>query len=517
MSDTPARKYRLLSPRHLGLLAGVAGLGVVGFLAVPEVAPSLKLPAMSTSVAYAQNAQRPVGFADIVEQVKPAVISVRVKMDGGPRLMGFDALPTPRATPGSPMDRFFRRSPDSAVPNVPGLPDDLRRQAPGRNLVTGQGSGFFISADGFAVTNNHVVDKAETVEVATDDGKTYSAKVIGTDPRTDIALIKVDGRNDFPHVRFAEKPPRIGDWVLAVGNPFGLGGTVTAGIVSARGRDIGAGPYDDFIQIDAPVNRGNSGGPTFDVDGGVIGVNTAIYSPSGGSVGIAFAIPSETVKSVIGQLKDKGAVSRGWIGVQIQPVTADIADSLGLKATQGALVAEPQSNGPAVKAGIQAGDVIIAVDGTPVRDARDLARQIGAMSPGATVRLTVLQKGQEKTISVTLGELPNEREARATPESREQNGLALPRLGLTLAPATEVAGSGSEGVVVTQVEPDGVAAEHGFKAGDVILEVAGRKVTSPSEIRVAVGNAQREGKRTVLIRVKSGEGTKFVALRLGRA
>jgi serine protease Do len=517
MSDSSARKFRLLTPRRLGLLAGVAGLGVVGLTAVPDAVPSLKLPALSSSVAYAQNVQRPVGFADIVEQVKPAVISVRVKMDGGPRLMGFDALPTPRGTPGSPMDRFFRRSPDSGIPNIPGAPDDLRRQAPGRNLVTGQGSGFFISADGYAVTNNHVVDKAETVEVGTDDGKTYSAKVIGTDPRTDVALIKVEGRNDFPHVRFADKPPRIGDWVLAVGNPFGLGGTVTAGIVSARGRDIGAGPYDDFIQIDAPVNRGNSGGPTFDVDGGVIGVNTAIYSPSGGSVGIAFAIPAETVKSVINQLKDKGAVSRGWIGVQIQPVSADIADSLGLKGTQGALVAEPQASGPAVKAGIQAGDVITAVNGTAVRDARDLARQIGAMSPGTTVRLTVLQKGQEKTISVTLGELPNDREARATPETREQSGLALPRLGLTLAPASEVAGSGNEGVVVTAVEPDGVAAEHGFKAGDVILEVAGRKVASPADIRASVGNAQREGKRTVLIRVKSGEGTKFVALRLGRA
>jgi len=517
MSDSSARKFRLLTPRRLGLLAGVAGLGVVGLTAVPDAVPSLKLPALSSSVAHAQNVQRPVGFADIVEQVKPAVISVRVKMDGGPRLMGFDALPTPRGTPGSPMDRFFRRSPDSGIPNIPGAPDDLRRQAPGRNLVTGQGSGFFISADGYAVTNNHVVDKAETVEVGTDDGKTYSAKVIGTDPRTDVALIKVDGRDDFPHVRFADKPPRIGDWVLAVGNPFGLGGTVTAGIVSARGRDIGAGPYDDFIQIDAPVNRGNSGGPTFDVDGGVIGVNTAIYSPSGGSVGIAFAIPAETVKSVISQLKDKGAVSRGWIGVQIQPVSADIADSLGLKGTHGALVAEPQTNGPAVKAGIQAGDVITAVNGTPVRDARDLARQIGAMSPGTTVRLTVLQKGQEKTISVTLGELPNDREARATPETREQGGLALPRLGLTLAPASEVAGSGNEGVVVTAVEPDGVAAEHGFKAGDVILEVAGRKVASPADIRASVGNAQREGKRTVLIRVKSGEGTKFVALRLGRA
>jgi serine protease Do len=514
MSATPARKFRLLSPRRLGLLAGVAGLGVVGLMSASNLATPVKIPTLNTA-AYAQTAQtaqRPVGFADIVEQVKPAVISVRVKMDGGPRLMGFDALP--RATPGSPMDRFFRRQPESGIP---GLPDELRRQPPGRNLVTGQGSGFFISADGYAVTNNHVVDKAETVEVSTDDGKTYSAKVIGTDPRTDVALIKIDGRNDFPYVRFAEKQPRIGDWVLAVGNPFGLGGTVTAGIVSARGRDIGAGPYDDFIQIDAPVNRGNSGGPTFDVDGSVIGVNTAIYSPSGGSVGIAFAIPAETVKSVIGQLKDKGSVSRGWIGVQIQPVTADIADSLGLRATQGALVAEPQANSPAVKAGIQAGDVITAVNGAPVRDARDLARQIGTMSPGSTVRLTVMQKGQEKTISVTLGELPNEREARATPESREPSGLAIPRLGLTLAPATEVAGSGNEGVVVTAVEPDGVAADQGFKAGDVILEVAGRKVASPADVRAGITNAQREGKRTVLLRLKSGEGTKFMALRLNRA
>ena len=209
-----------------------------------------------------------------------------------------------------------------------------KRQA---RSITGQGSGFFISADGYAVTNNHVVEKAENVKVTTDDGKTYNAKVIGTDPRTDLALIKVEG-DDFPFVKLADGSPRIGDWVLAVGNPFGLGGTVTAGIVSARGRDIGAGPYDDFIQIDAPVNKGNSGGPTFDVDGNVIGVNTAIFSPSGGSVGIAFAIPADTVKSVVAQLRDKGTVTRGWIGVQIQPVTPDIADSLGLKQTTGALV-----------------------------------------------------------------------------------------------------------------------------------------------------------------------------------
>src|SRR6266545_1914956 len=518
MSDTPARKFRLLSPRHLGLLAGVAGLGVVGFLAVPEVAPSFKLPALSSSVAYAQNAQRPVGFADIVEQVKPAVISVRVKMDGGPRLMGFDALPTPRATPGSPMDRFFRRSPDSGVPNIPGVPDDPRRQAPGRNLVTGQGSGFFISADGYAVTNNHVVERGKTVEVQTDDGQTYTAKVVGTDPKTDLALIKVDGRSDFPFVKLAEKAPRIGDWVLAVGNPFGLGGTVTAGIVSARGRDIGAGPYDDFIQIDAPVNKGNSGGPTFDVDGNVIGVNTAIFSPSGGSVGIAFAIPAPTVKSVVAQLKDNGKVTRGWIGVQIQPVTAEIADNLGLKAPQGALVSEPQANGPAVKAGIMAGDVVTAVNGNAVKDARDLAKQIGSMAPGSTAKLTVWRKGEEKTFSIALGELPNQQEARAAmPDSSAPEGTDVPRLGLTVVPAGQVAGSGSEGVVVTDVDPNGIASDQGVKTGDVILEVGGKKVANPSDVRSALRDAQKEGKRTVLMRVKSGDGTKFVAVPLSKA
>jgi serine protease Do len=421
----------------------------------------------------------------------------------GAKLMGSDALP-------NQMERFFRRFglPDGAIPEEP--------RSPRQRFATGQGSGFFISADGFAVTNNHVVDKAETVEVTTDDGQSYTAKVIGTDQRTDLALIKVDGRTDFRHVQLSDKFPRIGDWVLAVGNPFGLGGTVTAGIVSARGRDIGAGPYDDFIQIDAPVNKGNSGGPTFDVDGNVIGVNTAIFSPSGGSVGIAFAIPAGTVKSVIAQLKDKGSVTRGWIGVQIQPVTAELAENLGLKATEGALVSEPQANSPAVKAGILAGDVITAVNGTPVKDGRDLAKQIGAMAPGTTVKLTTWRKGEEKTVALVLGELPKQREARAaTPDS--PTGSDVPRLGLSLAPAGEVAGSGAEGVVVTKVDPDGVAAEHGFKTGDVILEVAGKKVANSSDVRNALGDARNDGKRTVLFRVKSGDATKFVAVRFGRA
>jgi serine protease Do len=513
-SANPVRKLRAPSPRRVALLAGVAVLGASVLFAGAGFNLNSSLGTLAPA-AHAQGLQRPVGFADIVEKVKPAVVSVRVKMDGGPRTMGLNGdLPFPK---GSPMDRFFRQfgMPDDGNPGNQG-----NQGSPGgRNMITGQGSGFFISADGYAVTNNHVVDKAETVQVTADDGKIYQAKVIGTDPRSDLALIKVEGRGDFPFVKFAEGNPRIGDWVLAVGNPFGLGGTVTAGIVSARGRDIGNGPYDDFIQIDAPVNKGNSGGPTFDVDGNVIGVNTAIFSPSGGSVGIAFAIPADTVKKVVAQLKDKGSVTRGWIGVQIQSVTPEIADSLGLKSQQGALVAEPQSGGPAAKAGVEAGDVITAVNGTTVKDARELARQIGGLPPGTSVKLSLLHKGAEKTVTLTLGTLPNEREARAdTGNNNDATGTDVPRLGLTLAPAGQVAGSGSEGVVVTNVDPNGIAADHGFKTGDVILDVGGKKVGNPGEVRDAIRDAQKDGKRTVLMRVKSGgEGTKFVALRLGKA
>jgi serine protease Do len=506
-ASVPAPKSRILSARRLVLLAGVAGLGVTVLLGGAGILPQPASPL--NAVAYAQGVERPMGFADVVEKVKPAVVSVRVKVASGPQMMGFQGGDTP--LPPN-VERFFRRFglPEGATPE--------QRRAPREHLVTGQGSGFFISADGYAVTNNHVVDKAETVQVTADDGKTYTAKVIGTDPRTDIALIKVDGRSDFPYVRLAEKAPRIGDWVLAVGNPFGLGGTVTAGIVSARGRDIGAGPYDDFVQIDAPVNKGNSGGPTFDVDGNVIGVNTAIFSPSGGSVGIAFAIPAPTVKTVVAQLKDNGKVTRGWIGVQIQPVTEEIADNLGLKSPQGALVSEPQANGPATKAGIMAGDVITAVNGNPVKDARDLARQIGSMTPGSTAKLTVWRKGEEKTFSISLGELPNQREARANmPDSSSPEGTDVPRLGLTVVPAGQVAGSGSEGVVVTDVDPNGLASDQGFKTGDVILEVGGKKVANPSDVRSALKDAQKDGKRTILMRVKSGEGTHFVAMPLGKA
>jgi serine protease Do len=361
-----------------------------------------------------------------------------------------------------------------------------------------------------------VVNNAESVEVTTDTGKTYTAKVIGTDEKTDVALIKVDGgNNNFPYVKFAEGTPRVGDWVIAVGNPFGLGGTVTAGIVSARGRDIGAGPYDDFIQIDAPINKGNSGGPTFDINGNVIGVNTAIYSPDGGSVGIGFDVPADTAKKVVEQLEEHGRVVRGWLGVRVQPVTTDIADSLGMKKVEGAIVAEPEAGSPAAKAGVMAGDVITAVNGKDIKDSRDLARRIAPIAPGTAVKLAVLRNGKDETVSVTLGQLPDQRQANAD-ERNATTGTGTPGLGLTIAPAKDVDGAGTQGVAVTQVNPDGPAAERGIRAGDVILDVAGKAVATPADVRKELGDLDKAGRHTVLLRLKSGNATRYVAVPFGK-
>jgi len=504
------QRPKLLSARRLTLLCSVAVVGAALAFSGPLSFDHHSQSFWTAAQAAESSQQGPAGFADLVAKVKPAVISVSVKIDQSADtstsndMQNDEQQTLPPSMRGTPFERFFRQFGDDNMP--PGL---QRHQ-----IITGQGSGFFISADGYAVTNNHVVDHAKSVQVTTDDGTKYTAKVIGTDPKTDIALIKVENASNLPYVKFGDQAPRVGDWVVAVGNPFGLGGTVTAGIVSAQGRNIGSGAYD-YLQIDAPINKGNSGGPAFDMNGNVVGVNTAIFSPSGGSVGIGFDVPAETAKTVIAQLKDKGVVTRGYLGVQIQPVSQGIADSLGLKKTEGALVDEAQADSPAAKAGIEPGDVITAINGTTVKDSRDLARQIAALAPDTSIKLDVIHKGQNKTVNVALGTMPNQREANAGHERSGSHRGVGGHLGLSVAPASEVAGSGDKGVVVTGVDPDGPAAEHGMQTGDVILDVGGKAVSSAADIREALSSAKADGKRDVLMRVKSADNTRYVAMPVG--
>ncbi len=446
-------------------------------------------------------------FADVVDRVRGAVVSVKVNVvEAADADADADQEPgMPHMQPGDPLERFFRRFGENGMPGMNGGP----RQHQRRHSAQSQGSGFVISSDGYVVTNNHVVENASgDLSLTLDDGRTVTASVVGTDPKTDLALLKIKEAGTYKSVAFSGAAPRVGDWVIAVGNPFGLGGTVTAGIVSARGRDIGAGPYDDFLQIDAPVNRGNSGGPTFNVNGEVVGVNTAIYSPSGGSVGIGFAIPAEVARDVVASLKDKGSVARGWIGVQIQPVTDEIADSMGLRSTKGALVAETQPNSPAQSAGLRSGDVITGVNGDKIDSPRELSRRIAAMGPEAKVELTYLHDGAEKKTNLKLGVLPNDKQAKAETAAPAEREAPLEKFGLMLAPAR----NGEAGVVVAQIDPDGAAAQKGLRPGDVILEAAGQPVTRPSDLQKALAAARKEGRKAVLLRVKSGEGTRFVAL-----
>jgi serine protease Do len=493
------------APRRSVLLASAAGIGLA-LVAGPGAYNHFST--WTAPAQAAEAAQSAPSFADLVAKVKPAVISVRVQMDenASKTTLGLNGQngnqDQDSLQPGSPFDRFFRQF------QFRGMPGEQEVQPP--RMITGVGSGFFISGDGYAVTNYHVVDHATNVQVTTDDGTIYKAKVVGTDPKTDVALIKVEGNQDFPFVKFADHAPRIGDWVVAVGNPFGLGGTVTAGIVSAQGRDIGSGPYDDYIQIDAPINKGNSGGPAFDANGDVIGINTAIFSPSGGSVGIGFDIPASTAKMVIAQLKSQGHVTRGWMGVQIQSITPEIADGLGMKEIRGALVDQPQNGSPAAKAGLKAGDVITQLNGTAVRDAHDLARRVAMVAPGTSVNLDIKRDGQEKTLTLTLAAMPDQQRANA--DSTTQTPSGVPDLGLTLAPANQVAGSTGNGLVVEGVEPNGIAADHGLKTGDVILDVGGKSVANVGDVRKALADAKSQGKHDVLMRVKTADSTHYVAL-----
>ena len=508
MLDFRTNGGKRLTPRAI-LLGGAGALALSGAVAGLALSPGAfadTAPATDHAITVTPGVN-PTSFADVVEQVRNAVVSVKVKMNGSGEEEQADNSEGdqqgPKLQPGDPLERFFKQFGDKrgqgAHPMRP-------------HTTQAQGSGFFITPSGYVVTNNHVVEKATEVTLVTDDGTTLPAKVIGTDKKTDLALLKVTKPGTYPFVHWAEKAPRVGEWVMAIGNPFGLGGTVTAGIVSARGRDIGAGPYDDFLQIDAPVNRGNSGGPTFNSAGQVVGVNTAIFSPSGGSVGIGFAIPSEVAQNVIQSLETKGAVSRGWIGVQIQPVTDEIAESLGLKSTKGALVAEAQPTGPASAAGIKSGDVILGVDGKKVDGPRELARTIAGLGPDAKASLSYWHDGAEKTADVKLGTLPNNDKVAKAEVQGDEDKATVGALGLQLAPAAAVPGAGKDGVVVAEVDADSPAAQKGFKVGDVILEAGGQKVSKPSDITSVISQAKKDGRKAVLLRVKNDQGVHFVAL-----
>ena len=506
--QTPSTPRASRNTLRAALLGAVAVVVIGGVAAETTVLSSYPVQAAQITPQPAPSQIAPGSFADVVDRVSPAVVSVKVKItesDDSADADSGNSSPVPRM-PNIPKDdplyRFFKQFGDA---NGNGMPKNHPRTG------MAQGSGFFISKDGFVVTNNHVVENATDVELTLNDGRIVPATVVGTDKKTDLALLKAKTGDNYPFVPWDTQLPRVGDWVIAVGNPFGLGGTVTAGIVSARGRDIGSGPYDDFLQIDAPVNRGNSGGPTFNTEGEVVGVNTAIFSPSGGSVGIGFAIPAEVAKDVIAALKNNGAVARGWLGIQIQPVSTDIADSLGLKDTKGALVAEPQKGSPAADAGIKSGDVVTAVNGDAIDGPRELSRKIAAMGPDKKVDLTIFRDGKDQTLNVVLGRLPADKEAKAEAPVQEDKAQ-LASLGLTLVPSSVVPGGSKDGVTIAEIDPDGIAAQKGLSVGDVILEAGGKTVSKPSDITSAFNAAKKDGQKALLMRVKSGDSIRFVAL-----
>ena len=498
-------RNRLMAAAASLAIAGAIGFGAVASGTAPVLADAVKVDA----------AQMP-SFADVVEKVSPAVVSVRVKAkiqptaDDGANMFG-----GPDGMPDNPqLRRFFKQfrgfGDQDQNPRL-----NRRNRENDKPRPVAQGSGFFISDDGYLVTNNHVVEEGTAFTVVMNDGKELDAKLIGTDPRTDLAVLKVDGKGQkFTYVDFADDSKvRVGDWVVAVGNPFGLGGTVTAGIVSARGRDIGAGPYDDFIQIDASVNRGNSGGPTFNLSGQVVGINTAIFSPSGGSVGIAFDIPASTAKTVVADLMKSGSVERGWLGVEIQPVTKDIAESLGMKSDEGALVASAQDNSPAKKAGIVAGDVITQVDGKDVSSTRELARAIAGYAPGKSVDVTVMRNGKTETIKVELGKLPaSDKQASADDQqATPDEPTSLADLGLTVTKSDD-----GKGLVVTDVDPDSDAADRGIQAGDVITAVNSQAVASSGDVTKAMDEAAKAGRKSVLVQISRDDSNRFVALPIAK-
>ena len=489
------------------LIAGASAMTLfAGFAAAPALMsrPAHAQEIQPTPVAPPGGA--PMSFANLIEHVRPAVVSISVRQRPdaaqGPSLEG---LP-----PG--FEQFFRGQPGRPQPAPVAL-----------------GSGFFIDGNGTVVTNHHVVDGAEEITIHTSDGRDLPADVVGSDELTDLAVLRVRGGGHFPYVTFDDATHvRVGDWVVAVGNPFGLDGTATAGIVSAMGRrDAGSSAYVDYMQIDAPINRGNSGGPTFDLAGNVIGVNSAIYSPTGGSVGIGFAIPSNVASRVVEQLLHGGRVTRGWIGVSIQPLDEDIAHSVGLSNTHGALVGAIVPDGPAARAGIQQGDVILSYNGQTIQDSRDLTQRVGATPIGQSSRVELLRNGQHRIVSIQPRERPSEAQlASATPDGSQnvapqQPNVVQGALGVSVRPVTQAErtqyrlSANEGGVVITAMDQSSGLLEKGVTVGDVILQAGGRSVHSSQELNAAAEVARRAG-RPLLMQVYGRGGRRFVAADVGQ-
>jgi serine protease Do len=490
----------LLAPGIAGAQDGSAGSGPLPDEPSAELTP---FPPADT----------PATFADLVDELVPAVVNVSTTQRVGGE--GRPGPEIPQFPPGSPFQEFF----DEFF--------DERERQPRR--ATSLGSGFIIDPEGYIVTNLHVIEGADEITVVLSDDTNLTAEVVGSDERTDIAVLQVETDMELPYVEWGSSSRmRVGDWVVAIGNPFGLGGTVTAGIISARARDIRAGPYDDFLQTDASINRGNSGGPMFNLAGEVIGINTAIFSPSGGSIGIGFAIPSDLAQNVVAQIVEYGRTRRGWLGVRIQTVTEEIAEGLQLDEAEGALVASVTPSGPAEEAGIRPGDVIVGFDDEEIEEMRELPRVVAETPVGDTVDVTVIRRGEERTIEVTLGELEVAEEEgllAARPGAEPPGGEGaetgrLERLGFELAPLGEDLRReydiprGIDGVVITDVERGSPAAEEGLEAGEVIVEVDQETVSSPSQVAERVEAAREAGRGSVLLLVSRAGDMRFIALQL---
>jgi serine protease Do len=473
-------------------------------LAVIIVSIGLILPSLADAAAR----QFPESFADLTERLLPAVVNI----SSSQTVKGRSEQEMPKLPPGSPFEDFFKE-----------FFDRERPQERGRQRASSLGSGFIIDKRGYVVTNNHVIQDADEITVILQDNSRLIAKLVGKDPKTDIAVLKVESEKDLPVVLFGNSDKaRVGDWVIAIGNPFALGGSVTAGIISARNRNINSGPYDTFIQTDASINRGNSGGPLFNLQGQVIGINTAIFSPSGGSVGIGFSVPSSMAKPVIDQLIKHGKMRRGWLGVHIQAVTDEIAESLGLKEAAGALVASVIPDGPAEAAKIEAGDVVLEFDGKEVASMRRLPLIVAETEIDKSVKVVVWRDKKRLTLSVKVGAL-EEGETKMTSKAdgpSDTGEMPVDDLGLTLSDMTPTArdrfklDKTAKGVVVTAVDSAGVAAAEGIRPGDLILEVSQEEVKSVSDVVDKVGVAKKAGRKQVLVLVEGQSGTRFVVLRI---